>query len=160
MGDCADTGGQACAHETQTQHAHDIHLTPSTSIHLKKISVLHATGCLYIDTERCSVHDTHQLSEQGPTLRKSMCCILPDFCALMEYSAMYIRGLAATGGRAGMPAHVSKCSSTKSTPHTSRLVLRTGPPPIRQFTSISRGPLLVYLSSTWKTPCSAKAGGL
>ena len=91
------------------------------------------------------------------TLRKSMCCILPDFCALMEYSAIYIRGLAATGGLAGMPAVVSKCSSTRSTPHTSRLVLRTGPPPIRQLTSISRGPRLVYFSSTWKTPCSILA---
>ena len=72
----------------------------------------------------------------------------------MEYSAMYMRGLAATGGLEGMPAHVSRCSSTRSTPHTSRLVLRTGPPPIRQFTSIRRGPREVYFSSTWNTPCT------
>lgn len=68
---------------------------------------------------------------------------------------MYMRGLAATGGLEGMPAQVIKCSSTKSTPHTSRLVLCTGPPPMRQFTSISRGPRDVYFSSTWKTPYAA-----
>lgn len=88
------------------------------------------------------------------TLRKSVCCTLPDFWALMEYSPMYIRGLAATGGRDGIPAQVIKCSSTRSTPHTRRLVLRTGPPPMRQFTSMRRGPRDVYFSSTWKTPCA------
>lgn len=29
---------------------------------------------------------------------------------------------------------------------------RTGPPPMRALTSIRRGPLLVYLASTWNTP--------
>lgn len=37
--------------------------------------------------------------------------------------------------------------------HTSRLVRRTGPPPMRQLTSMRRGPRLVYFSSTWNTPC-------
>ena len=34
--------------------------------------------------------------------------------------------------------------------------MRTGPPPMRQLTSISRGPRLVYFSSTWNTPCSIR----
>jgi hypothetical protein len=33
-----------------------------------------------------------------------------------------------------------------------RMTHRTGPPPMRALTSISRGPLLVYLDSTWNTP--------
>jgi len=36
---------------------------------------------------------------------------------------------------------------------TSRLVRRTGPPPMRQLTSMRRGPWVVYFSSTWNTPC-------
>ena len=46
------------------------------------------------------------------TLRKSVCWSLPVFLALIEYSPMYIRGLAATGGREGMPAHPHPCGSS------------------------------------------------
>ncbi|GIL75659.1 hypothetical protein Vretifemale_5402 [Volvox reticuliferus] len=73
-------------------------------------------------------------------------------CALMVYSAICFSGLRTTGGRTGIPAQAMRCSSTKSTPQTSRLVSRTGPPPMRQFTSIKRAPRLVYLDSTWNTP--------
>ena len=41
-----------------------------------------------------------------------------------------------------------RLTSTMSTPQTSRLVLRTGPPPMRQLISMRRGPREVYLSST------------
>ena len=50
------------------------------------------------------------------------------------------------------PAVAMRCSSTRSTPHTMRLMSLTGPPPMRQLTSIRRGPRLVYLHSTWNTP--------
>mmetsp|Transcript_44760 Transcript_44760/g.85589 ORF Transcript_44760/g.85589 Transcript_44760/m.85589 type:complete len:205 (+) Transcript_44760:2327-2941(+) len=46
----------------------------------------------------------------------------------------------------------SRDSSTRSTPHTARLLSRTCPPPMRLLTSMRRGPREVYLASTWNTP--------
>mmetsp|Transcript_20023 Transcript_20023/g.50804 ORF Transcript_20023/g.50804 Transcript_20023/m.50804 type:complete len:303 (-) Transcript_20023:1029-1937(-) len=84
--------------------------------------------------------------------RYPVCCSTPVTAALTLYSASCLRGVRATGGRTGMPALAIRCSSTRSTPHTSRLVSRTGPPPMRQLTSMRRAPRLVALSSTWNTP--------
>ena len=70
----------------------------------------------------------------------------------LRVDSVLIRGRFATGGQAGMPTHAKRCSSTRSTPHTRRFVSLTGPPPIRQFTSMRRGPWDVCLHSTWKTP--------
>merc|ERR1719506_1982525 len=63
-----------------------------------------------------------------------------------------ISGCLALGGRVGMLSDAKRCSSTRSTPQTLRLVFHTGPPPMRPLTSMSRGPWLVILASTWNTP--------
>ena len=53
------------------------------------------------------------------TLRKSVCCMRPVLMALMEYSAMCIKGCLDTCGLAGMPAVTSRCSCTNgSTDHS------------------------------------------
>mmetsp|Transcript_22179 Transcript_22179/g.69016 ORF Transcript_22179/g.69016 Transcript_22179/m.69016 type:complete len:324 (-) Transcript_22179:96-1067(-) len=70
----------------------------------------------------------------------------------MLYSPMCLRGRGAFCGRRGMPTVARRCSCTRSTPHTIRFTSRTGPPPMRQLISISRGPCDVYLASTWNTP--------
>lgn len=91
---------------------------------------------------------------RGLTVQTSSSWIVPVFLALLENSAIFMRGFEATGGREGIPAVVKRCSSTKSTPHTNKFMFLTGPPPILQFTSINLGPLDVYFNSTWKTPCT------
>ena len=53
------------------------------------------------------------------TLRKSVCCIRPVLMALMEYSAMCIKGCLDTCGLAGMPAVTSRCSCRKGSKHHS-----------------------------------------
>mmetsp|Transcript_891 Transcript_891/g.3329 ORF Transcript_891/g.3329 Transcript_891/m.3329 type:complete len:232 (+) Transcript_891:131-826(+) len=77
----------------------------------------------------------------------------PDLAAFTEYWPMHMIGSSGMGGREGSPTEHIRCSSTRSTPHTSRFMSLTGPPPILLFTSISCGPLVVvYLSSTCITP--------
>jgi hypothetical protein len=51
-------------------------------------------------------------------------CMLPAPVrgAFMEYSAMRLSGRLAMKGRAGRPQLASRCSSTKSTPHTTRFM--------------------------------------
>jgi hypothetical protein len=55
-------------------------------------------------------------------LRKLVCCSTPLTFALMEYSASWRRGRRAMSGLTGTPQQAMRCSSTRSTPHTSRLV--------------------------------------
>mmetsp|Transcript_53718 Transcript_53718/g.114658 ORF Transcript_53718/g.114658 Transcript_53718/m.114658 type:complete len:334 (-) Transcript_53718:627-1628(-) len=67
---------------------------------------------------------------------------------------MQLSGTFGTKGLDGMPSAMKIASSTRSTPQLWMLCSWTGPPPIRAFTSMSWGPVEVYLHSTWKTPPS------
>lgn len=70
---------------------------------------------LWLDCEEC----LHVCSAWGQHKDRVS---IPVTGALMEYSASLTSGLLAIKGLAGSPQLASKCSSTRSTPHTTRLM--------------------------------------
>ena len=83
---------------------------------IEDVSVLHVPSaggaCCTLPQDRgytTLIHGTDALL----TLRKSVFCMRPVLTALMEYSAMCIKGCLDTCGLAGMPAVTSRCSCTK-----------------------------------------------